>query len=138
MLAGHRVPTAGPKGGVHIEQVLEYNRDSSYLRDAVLYRLTIEAQRRVEASALSKREIVRQLGHYGSEMSHAARPALRAFWLAPWQPVLFGFLLAGDWIDTGLPATIQSVSSPGVSGPRRPMGVPAGDDTRPRTTLRGE
>ena len=101
MLAGHRVPTAGPKGVVHIEQVLEYNRDSSYLRDALLYRLTIEAQRRVEASALSKREIVRRLGHYGSEMSHAARPALRAFWLAPWQPVLFGFLLAGDWIDTG-------------------------------------
>ena len=65
MLAGHRVPTAGPKGVVHIEQVLEYNRDSSYLRDALLYRLTIEAQRRVEASALSKREIVRQLGHYG-------------------------------------------------------------------------
>ena len=62
MLAGHRVPTAGPKGVVHIEQVLEYNRDSSYLRDALLYRLTIEAQRRVEASALSKREIIRRLG----------------------------------------------------------------------------
>lgn len=53
---------SGKKGVVHIEQVLEYNQDPSYLRDALLYRLTIEAQRRVEASALSKREIIRRLG----------------------------------------------------------------------------
>ena len=52
---------SGKKGVVHIEQVLEYNQDPSYLRDALLYRLTIEAQRRVEASALSKREIIRRL-----------------------------------------------------------------------------
>ena len=53
---------SGKKGVVHIEQVLEYNQDPSYLRDALRYRLTIEAQRRVEASALSKREIIRRLG----------------------------------------------------------------------------
>ncbi len=53
---------SGKKGVVHIEQVLEYNQDPSYLRDALLYRLTIEARRRVEDSALSKREIIRRLG----------------------------------------------------------------------------
>ena len=42
--------------------MLEYNQDPTCLRDALLYRLTIEAQRRVEASALSKREIIRRLG----------------------------------------------------------------------------
>ncbi len=53
---------SGKEGVVHIEQVLEYNQDPTCLRDALLYRLTIEAQRRVEASALSKREIIRRLG----------------------------------------------------------------------------
>jgi hypothetical protein len=47
---------------VHLEQVLEYNQDPGYLRDALLYRLTIEAQERVQASPLSKREIIRRLG----------------------------------------------------------------------------
>jgi predicted XRE-type DNA-binding protein len=53
---------SGMNGTVHIEQVLEYNQDPSYLRDAILYKLTVEAQRRLEKSALSKREIIRRLG----------------------------------------------------------------------------
>ena len=53
---------SGREGTVHIEQVLEYNQDPAYLRDLLLYRLTLEAQARVEASPLSKREIIRRLG----------------------------------------------------------------------------
>ena len=53
---------SGREGTVHIEQVLEYNQDPAYLRDLLLYRLTLEAQKRVEASPLSKREIIRRLG----------------------------------------------------------------------------
>jgi hypothetical protein len=53
---------SGREGTVHIEQVLEYNQDPGYLRDLLLYRLTLEAQRRVEASPLSKREMIRRLG----------------------------------------------------------------------------
>jgi hypothetical protein len=53
---------SGREGTVHIEQVLEYNQDPAYLRDLLLYKLTLEAQARVEASALSKREIIRRLG----------------------------------------------------------------------------
>ena len=52
---------SGKEGTVHVEQVLDYNQDPSYLRDLLLYRLTLEAQRRVEASPLSKREIIRRL-----------------------------------------------------------------------------
>lgn len=52
---------SGDEGTVHIEQVLEYNRDPGYMRDLLLYKLTIEAQKRVEASPLSKREIIRRL-----------------------------------------------------------------------------
>jgi len=53
---------SGGQGTIHIEQVLEYNQDPGYLRDLLLYRLTLEAQRRVEESPLSKREIIRRLG----------------------------------------------------------------------------
>ena len=53
---------SGKEGTIHGEQVLEYNQNPHYLRDTLLYKLTIEAQKRVEASALSKREIIRRLG----------------------------------------------------------------------------
>jgi hypothetical protein len=52
---------SGKSGTVHVEQVLEYNRDPSYLRDLMLYKLTVEAQRRIAESPLSKREIIRRL-----------------------------------------------------------------------------
>ncbi len=42
--------------------MLDYNRDPAYLRDVILYKLTLEARKRVEASPLSKREIIRRLG----------------------------------------------------------------------------
>ena len=53
---------SGKSGTVHIEQVLEYNQDPGYLRDVILYKLTLEAQKRLEKSALSRREIIRRLG----------------------------------------------------------------------------
>jgi hypothetical protein len=56
------VLASGAEGTVHIDQVLEYNQDPNYLKDALLYQLTIEAQQRIEASPLSKREIIRRLG----------------------------------------------------------------------------
>ena len=52
---------SGKEGTVHSEDVLEYNQDPHYLRDVLLYKLTIEAQKRVEGSGLSKREIIRRL-----------------------------------------------------------------------------
>ncbi len=53
---------SGKDGTIHIDQVLEYNQDPWYLRDGLLYKLTIEAQKRLEKSALSKREVIRRLG----------------------------------------------------------------------------
>jgi predicted XRE-type DNA-binding protein len=53
---------SGREGSVHMDQVLEYNQDPAYLRDALLYQLTIEAQRRVAKSPLARREIIRRLG----------------------------------------------------------------------------
>lgn len=53
---------SGRSGTVHVEQVLEYNQDPSYLRDLLLYQLTLEAQKLVASSPLTKREIIRRLG----------------------------------------------------------------------------
>jgi hypothetical protein len=53
---------SGEEGTVHIDHVLEYNEDPDYLRDLLLYKLTLEAQRRVSNSSLSRREIIRRLG----------------------------------------------------------------------------
>ena len=59
---------SGHEGTVHIEQVLEYNKDPGHLRDLLLYNLTIEAQKRVASSSLSKREITRRLGTSAAQL----------------------------------------------------------------------
>jgi len=59
---------SGKTGTVHVEQVLEYNRDPNYLRDLILYKLTLEAQRRIADSPLSKREIIRRLGTSATQL----------------------------------------------------------------------
>ncbi len=53
---------SGEEGTVHVEQVLAYNEDPGYLTELLIYRLTLQAQKRVEESGLSKREIIRRLG----------------------------------------------------------------------------
>ena len=59
---------SGRTGTVHIEQVCEYNQDPAHLRNLLLYRLTLEAQKRIAASPLSKREIVRRLGTSAAQL----------------------------------------------------------------------
>ena len=53
---------SGAEGSVHIDAVLEYNEDPSYMADLTLYRLTQEARTRFEVSGLSTREVARSLG----------------------------------------------------------------------------
>ena len=59
---------SGRSGTVHVEQVLEHNQDPSYLRDLLLYKLTLEAQKRTAEAALSKREICRRLGTSATQL----------------------------------------------------------------------
>jgi Cro/C1-type HTH DNA-binding domain len=59
---------SGRTGTVHAEQVLEYNQDPTYLRDQLLYRLTLEAQKRIAKSPLSKREVIRRLGTSAAQL----------------------------------------------------------------------
>ena len=52
---------SGDEGSVHLDQVLDYNADPTYLRDLLVYKLTVEAGRRVDKSGLSRRELARLL-----------------------------------------------------------------------------
>jgi hypothetical protein len=54
--------TSGDEATIHIDQVLEYNRDPCFMRDMLLYKLTLVAQDRVKRTRLSKRELIRRLG----------------------------------------------------------------------------
>ncbi|MFV2045507.1 MAG: hypothetical protein ACC700_20025 [Anaerolineales bacterium] len=53
--------TSGAEDSIHIDRVLEYNRDPAYMRDLLLYRLTIEAKKLVKSSPLGIRELSRRL-----------------------------------------------------------------------------
>lgn len=52
---------SGAEGSIHIDAVLEYNEDPSYMADLKLYELTTEARARFESSGLSAREVARRL-----------------------------------------------------------------------------
>jgi hypothetical protein len=56
------VLASGEEDTIHIDHVIEYNEDPGYLRDLLLYKLTLEAQKRVDSAPLSKRELIRRLG----------------------------------------------------------------------------
>lgn len=53
---------SGREDSIHIDRVLEYNKDPAYMRELMLYKLTVQAKKLVERSELSKREMIRRLG----------------------------------------------------------------------------
>lgn len=68
---------SGVEDSVHIEQVLDYNGDPGYLRDLFTYKLKLEANRVVEESGLSKREMIRRLGTSASQFYRLLDPTNR-------------------------------------------------------------
>lgn len=68
------VLSSGREGSVHVEQVLEYHEDPSHLRDLLVYRLTLEAGKRMSESPLSKREVIRRLGTSASQLYRLLDP----------------------------------------------------------------
>ena len=53
---------SGADGCVLLDWVLDYNEEPGYMRDLLLHNLTVQALERLEATGLSKREIIRRLG----------------------------------------------------------------------------
>jgi len=59
---------SGSEGAVHVDHVLEYNEDPTYLQELLLYKLTIEALRRIDSCGLSRREVMRRLGTSSAQL----------------------------------------------------------------------
>ena len=52
---------SGKQGTVHMDQVLEYHEDPKYMAELLTYKLSVEAQRRIEKSSLSRRQLAKRL-----------------------------------------------------------------------------
>lgn len=65
---------SGAEGSVHIDAVLEYNEDPSYMAELTLYRLTLEAKKRYESSGLSAREVARLLDTSPTQLYRLLEP----------------------------------------------------------------
>jgi len=68
---------SGVEGSIHVEQVLDYHRDPAYLRDLLVYRLTLEARDRLETSGLSTREVIRRLNTSATQLYRLLDPTNR-------------------------------------------------------------
>jgi hypothetical protein len=66
---------SGSEGSVHVDQVLEYNEDPGCLSEQLIYQLTLEAERRVEVSGLSRRELARRLNTSVPQLYRLLSPA---------------------------------------------------------------
>lgn len=69
------VLSSGKEGTVHVDQVLDYNADPAYLRNLLVYKLTLEAQQRVDESPLSRRELIRRMGTSATQFYRLLDPA---------------------------------------------------------------
>lgn len=69
---------SGAEDTVHLDAVLQYNQDPSYLNEVLLHQLTVEAVKAVEETGLSKRELVRRLGTSASQLYRLLDPTYTA------------------------------------------------------------
>lgn len=52
----------GQEDTIHVDAVLDYNRDPDYLHHLLLHNLTVAALEAIEDTGMSKRELIRALG----------------------------------------------------------------------------
>jgi hypothetical protein len=65
---------SGAEDTIHVDAVLEYNQDPSYLNEVLLHRLTVEALKAFDESGLSKRELIRRLDTSASQLYRLLDP----------------------------------------------------------------
>ena len=65
---------SGDEDTIHLDAVLEVNKDPDYLQELLLHRLTVEAVEGVAESGLGKRQLARQLGTSASQLYRLLDP----------------------------------------------------------------
>lgn len=67
----------GREDTIHLDAVLDYNRDPEYMRGLVLYRLTTEALDALKETGMSKRELIRALDTSPAQLYRLLDPTNR-------------------------------------------------------------
>ncbi len=65
---------SGDEDTIHLDAVLEVNKDPDYLQELLLHRLTVEALEGITESGLGKRQLARQLGTSASQLYRLLDP----------------------------------------------------------------
>lgn len=60
---------SGDQNSVHLDVFMDYNKDPDFLKKLFLFELTIEAQRAIESTSLSKNEVCRRLKTSPSQLA---------------------------------------------------------------------
>ena len=66
---------SGAEGTLHVDAVLEENRDPTFMTDLLLYRLSLEAEEQRSRCGISNRELIRRLGTSASQYYRLLDPA---------------------------------------------------------------
>lgn len=66
---------SGVEGSIHIEQVLDFNKDPTYLADLLTYKLTTECIKRVDEAQISRRQLARRLNTSVPQLYRLLDPA---------------------------------------------------------------
>lgn len=53
---------SGKEDSVLIDQILDYVKDPEYVRNRLLWQMTLHAERRMKALGVSRREVIRRMG----------------------------------------------------------------------------
>lgn len=67
----------GREDTIHLDAVLDYNRDPEYMHGLVLYQLTVEALDALEQTGMSKRELIRALDTSPAQLYRLLDPTNR-------------------------------------------------------------
>ena len=67
----------GREDTIHLDAVLDYNRDPEYMRALTLHRLTVEALDALEETGMSKRELIRALDTSPAQLYRLLDPTNR-------------------------------------------------------------
>ena len=64
---------SGKDDSLHLDAVLEVNRDPEFFSDLIIYKLTIEVLAAIKQSGLGKRQIARQMGSFRKRINFHMR-----------------------------------------------------------------
>lgn len=66
---------SGEEGTLHLDSVLEQNEDPDYMKDLLIYNLTLALRKQLEESPISKRELIKRMETSSSHFYRIIEPS---------------------------------------------------------------